>query len=152
MVISLVALVLAAALAVLSRSRGPVPPLAPPSFAPLRSAHPASSSGSELTTSPRGPLSNVGALCVAGLGTAAVIGAVSRPWIALLAGVTAAVVTRWRNLVWVAAPAAGLALALARPLGHPEFGWLAIGLVAAGFIGTAVRSRLDRRPREHNPA
>jgi hypothetical protein len=78
---------------------------------------------------------------LAGLAAAGVALVVSRPWIAVLVGVTAALVARWRALTWPVAALAGLALALARPLERPELGWLAVGFVVAVVAADAVRSR-----------
>ncbi|HEU5309342.1 MAG TPA: alpha-(1-_3)-arabinofuranosyltransferase family protein [Acidimicrobiia bacterium] len=76
-----------------------------------------------------------------GVGVGLVTAAFSRPWIGVVAGVAAAVVTlvpRARVLVVVAIP---LVLALSRIAHEPELAWLTIALLVVDLAARWVRSR-----------
>ena len=133
MAVSLTTLVLALAVVASTRPSGPVPQTVAPTFAPtaFRRARP----GTAQVEDP-GPAGLAG-IVTSTLVTALVVAVISRPWI----GLACAATCRWRTLVWLSAPAAGIALALARPLDRPELGWLALGVVIAVVIADALRSR-----------
>lgn len=135
MAVSLLTLLLAAAILVRTPRSGPVPAGPPPRYVALR--HPQPVAGRR----PAAGAVGVTGAALAGLAAAGVAVFVSRPWIALVAGLTAAAVTRWRILTWPVAGLAALTLALARPLERPELGWLAVGFVVAVVAADAVRSR-----------
>ena len=137
MAVSLTTLVLALAVVASTRPSGPVPQTVAPTFAPtaFRRARP----GTAQVEDP-GPAGLAG-IVTSTLVTALVVAVISRPWIGLACAAVAAATCRWRTLVWLSAPAAGIALALARPLDRPELGWLALGVVIAVVIADALRSR-----------
>ena len=136
MVVSLLTLVVAVAILVVTPAGGPVPAGSRPRFAPLRpSGRQAEAANAAGPRARLAPAATAGAVA----GGAALF--VSRPWIAVLVGLTAAAVARWPVLTWSVAPLAAAALALARPLDRPELGWLAVGFVVAAVVADAVRSR-----------
>lgn len=141
MLVSLIALLVAATV-VLRTQRWPVmsvgslPRLAP---LPWRQTNRTLAAASSSAASARLTVS-------AGLSTLLLTITVTRPWIALVAGGVSALVARYPRLVWLVALSAATSLALARPLSHPELGWMAVALVAAAVIADVVN-----RPHEPPP-